>query len=180
MIQRTWCLVRGTQNPIRGLCPVNEAPTYARMNKHRRFLVSLLASLSITCAPFAISFAQAQGFTAESTGVTVAGHQAGYDVNAVSNCSRQAGGCIPTIIGNVISGLLGIFGALFLILIMWGGVQWMFAGGEPAKVKAAQATLSNAILGMLVVAASYAIVNFVLNTVSTATSGVGAVSQPTP
>jgi hypothetical protein len=141
----------------------------------RRLLPYVVSCLLIVVT--ATSFVSAQGFTSENTGVKEAAKTAGYDVASVSTCSGQPGGCIPTIIGNVVSGLLGIFGALFLALIMWGGVQWMFAGGSPEKVKKARETITNAVLGMLIVAASYAIVTFVLNTVGGATSGGTAVSE---
>jgi hypothetical protein len=134
----------------------------------RRIVPYIVSCLLILAT--ATSFVSAQGFTSEKTGVKEAGQAAGYDVAAVANCSGKPGGCIPLIIGNVISALLGIFGAVFLALIMWGGAQWMFAGGDTTKVKNATATIRNAVLGMLVVAASYAIVNFVLTTVGTATS----------
>ena len=121
------------------------------------------------------NFAHAQGFTSKNTGLEEAAGTAGYDINASTACRTQPGGCIPQIIGNVISALLGIFGALFLALIMWGGVQYMLAQGDISKVKAATQTLQNAILGMLIVAASYAIVTFVLQTIGAATSGTTSV-----
>ena len=126
-------------------------------------------------APVATNFAHAQGFTSKSTGLEEAAGTAGYDVNASAACRTQPGGCIPQIIGNVISALLGIFGALFLALIMWGGVQYMLAQGDMTKVKTATQTLQNAILGMLIVAASYAIVTFVLQTIGSATTGTSGV-----
>lgn len=134
--------------------------------------------IMLSFAPVANGLALAQGFTSQDTGLEAAANTAGYDVSAVTGCKSQPGGCIPTIIGNVISGLLGIFGALFLVLIMWGGVQFMFAQGDTARVKAARQTLQNAILGLLIVAASYAIANFVLTTVSGATTGGGAETAP--
>jgi hypothetical protein len=127
------------------------------------------------------AFVSAQGLTSDKTGVTESAQKAGYDVASVAACSRQSGGCIPVIIGNVVSGLLGVFGALFLALIIWGGARWMFAGGETKNVQAARETIKNAVIGMLIVAASYAIVNYVLVTVSGATSGGGVTTEaPAP
>lgn len=129
-------------------------------------------------APVAGGFAHAQGFTSQNTGLEDAAKTAGYDIQASAGCKTQPGGCIPVIIGNVIGALLGIFGALFLALIMWGGLQFMFAQGDSSKVKAATQTLRNAILGMLIVAASYAIVTFVLQTIGAATTGGGGAGPP--
>jgi hypothetical protein len=113
----------------------------------------------------------AQGFTSDETGLPETADKAGYTTNLA--CLDEEGGCIPAFIGTFVNALLGIFGALFLALIMWGGVQYMFAQGDTEKVKKAQATLKNAILGMIIVAASYAIASYVLD-VLTEASAAGA------
>lgn len=136
---------------------------------------AVLVCLLFACLPLFAPVALAQGFTPEATGLQEAGKTAGYDVAAVAGCKQLPGGCPAFIAGNVINALLGIFGALFLALIMWGGVQFMFSQGDPGQVKKARQTLTNAFLGMLVVAASYAIANFVLNAIATATTGGGGV-----
>src|SRR3989338_11677251 len=100
--------------------------------------------IMLAFATVANGLALAQGFTSQQTGLEESAKSAGYDVNVVAGCKTEPGGCIPQIIGNVINALLGIFGAIFLALIMWGGVQFMFAQGDAPKVKAAKETLQNA------------------------------------
>lgn len=132
-----------------------------------RYLLSLIfVSLTLCLAPLA-TVVQAQGFTADETGLTNTADAAGYSTEVP--CREEPGGCIPAFIGAFVNALLGIFGSLFLVLIMWGGVQYMLAGGEEGKVQKARQTLQNAILGMLIVVASYAIASFVLDAVSGAT-----------
>jgi hypothetical protein len=54
---------------------------------------------------------------------------------------------------------------------MYGGFLWMTAGGDMGKVKEATAIIRNAVIGLVIIAASYAIANFVITQIATATSG---------
>lgn len=147
----------------------------------RRFLPLSASIVTLAASIAAGSMAYAQGFTPEQTGLPLAAQTAGYNVNQPCAASGGAGGgCIPQVIGQVVSAGLGILGALFLILIMYGGAQYMLAGGDMKKVESAKNTITNAIIGMLVVAASYAIATFVINTVSGVTGGTQGTSQVSP
>ncbi|MBD3250867.1 hypothetical protein GF380_00085 [Candidatus Uhrbacteria bacterium] len=122
----------------------------------------------LLCGMFApLGSVQAQGFTSDNTGLQETAGRAGFTTNLP--CRQQPGGCIPAFIGTAVNALLGIFGALFLLLIIWGGIQWMFAQGDTNKVKAAQDTIKNAIIGLVVVAASFAIATYVLDALSEVT-----------
>ncbi len=65
---------------------------------------------------------------------------------------------VTSFIGNAIKALLGVVGALFLAMLVWGGIQWMTAGGDPAQVKSAQTTTKNAILGVVIIVLSYTMI----------------------
>lgn len=143
----------------------------------RRFVFALCASVSLAVIPALPVLAQ--GFTVDKTGLNEAAGSAGYTTQQA--CNTAPGGCIPQIIGQIVSSLLGVFGALFFALIIYGGAQYMLAGGDTEKVKSAVQTIRNAILGMLIVAASYAITTFVLSSISGVTSGARNVqTAPTP
>jgi hypothetical protein len=115
------------------------------------------------------SFALAQGFTTKDTGVTEAANKAGYQTNLA--CANAPGGCIPAYAGTIVNALSGLFGAYFFVLILYGGFLYMTAGGEAAKTTKARQTIVNAIIGMLIVASSYAIASYVLNAMAGATTG---------
>lgn len=66
------------------------------------------------------------------------------------------------LIGKAIKAVLGVIGAIALAIFVYGGLMWMTSGGSPEKIKKAQTTLVWAVLGMLVIFASYAAVDFVL------------------
>lgn len=69
-------------------------------------------------------------------------------------------------IGNLLSGLVNaaiVIGALaaFLYLIL-GGLQWITAGGDKTKTEEAQKKITNAIIGLVIIAAAYAIITVVV------------------
>lgn len=77
---------------------------------------------------------------------------------------------LPTIIGNVISGLLGLLGVILFIYLLYGGFTYMTAGGDSKKVTEAVTVIKNAVIGMVIIALSYAIANFVIEQISKATT----------
>ncbi|MCX6781385.1 MAG: hypothetical protein NT003_04730 [Candidatus Magasanikbacteria bacterium] len=87
---------------------------------------------------------------------------AGSYLNDVGTASGQAKVSAPEIIGRVIYIVLGLLGLIFLVLALYAGFGWMTAQGDPKKVDAAQATLKDAVVGMVVVVSAYALSNFII------------------
>jgi hypothetical protein len=66
---------------------------------------------------------------------------------------------VNTVINRIVRAALGIVGALFLGMFIYGGITWMTAGGDADRVKKAKQALINSVIGMLIVAFSYTILN---------------------
>jgi len=49
----------------------------------------------------------------------------------------------------------------FMFLVAWGAVQWIMSGGDKAAVQSAQSKITNAIIGLVILFATYAILNIV-------------------
>lgn len=45
----------------------------------------------------------------------------------------------------------------FMFLVVWGAIQWIMSGGDKGAVQAAQSKITNAIIGLVVLFATYAI-----------------------
>ncbi|MFZ6015820.1 MAG: Ig-like domain-containing protein [Patescibacteria group bacterium] len=85
-------------------------------------------------------------------------------VNAVAAAAGvQPGQNIFEIIGNIINIALGMVGVILLVMILYSGYQYMTAGGNTEQVQKATARIRNAIIGLLIILASFAIVNFIIN-----------------
>ena len=57
-------------------------------------------------------------------------------------------------------------GLIAVIVMLYGGFRWMTAGGNEDRVSKAKQTIIAGAIGLAVVMASYAIVQFVVNTTS--------------
>ena len=68
---------------------------------------------------------------------------------------------IPVIVGNLIGAGLTLVGILCFALMLFGGITWMLARGNQEMEKKALNTITGAIIGIIIVASSYAITNFV-------------------
>lgn len=66
-------------------------------------------------------------------------------------------------IGTWIQMLFGLLGVIFLVLTIYAGLLWMTAGGNTEQVTKAKNILVQAVVGIIIVLSSYAIVYFVLS-----------------
>lgn len=75
---------------------------------------------------------------------------------------------IRTIIGRVIKAALGISGSIALLMFVWGGMLWLTSGGSPERIKKGKDAIVWAVLGLVLIFGSYAILNFVLGAILSA------------
>lgn len=66
---------------------------------------------------------------------------------------------LASYIGLVYQYLVGIAGIVAVAMIMYGGVKWIFAGGDSGKIGAAKETITNAVIGLILALGSYVILN---------------------
>ncbi|MEO5927711.1 MAG: pilin [Patescibacteria group bacterium] len=77
---------------------------------------------------------------------------------------------LNAIIGNLISAVIGFLGVVLFLYLLYGGFLWMTAGGDAGQVKKATDVIRNAIIGLVIIALSYAIATFVITSLGTAVS----------
>ena len=82
-------------------------------------------------------------------------------------------GCIPIVIHNVINAALVFAGIVALVLIIWGGAQYIMSRGDQTKVDSAKKTITWAVVGLLIIFLSF----FFVNLISTLT-GVHQIANP--
>jgi hypothetical protein len=78
---------------------------------------------------------------------------------------------IIIVVSRIIKVFLSLLGIIFVVLLVWAGFKWMTAGGDDEKVKEARDQIFVAIIGLLIVLASYTIAHFVLNKIIYTTTG---------
>ena len=82
----------------------------------------------------------------------------------------EASGCgtqkeIEPIIGNILSVIIGMLGLVAVIFIVMGGVQYMTSSGDANKLKKAKDTILYGLIGLIVCALAFALVNFVISNI---------------
>lgn len=82
---------------------------------------------------------------------------------SVKGTALDGRGNLAPLIGDIVVGLLGLLSVLFVILMIYGGFKWMNARGDAAEVKKAQDIISAAIIGLIIIASSYAITVFIFS-----------------
>lgn len=78
---------------------------------------------------------------------------------------------LTLIIGQIINVALGFLGIVLLVYLLYAGFLWMTAGGSSDQVKTAQGMIKNAIIGLIIIVAAFAISTFVLGSLVNATTG---------
>ncbi len=68
---------------------------------------------------------------------------------------------------NITNTLLKAIGLIAVVMLVFGGFKYIISGGDSAKVTSAKNTIIYAIIGLIIVILAYAIVNFVVGTVTT-------------
>ena len=96
---------------------------------------------------------------ASSSGLAHTSQQAGYDISDQSQTPEAY-------VSRIIAIILSILGVIFLGLTIYGGIVWMTAQGNQEKVSKAKELITEAIIGLIIVIAAYAITYFVLKLTS--------------
>jgi hypothetical protein len=71
--------------------------------------------------------------------------------------------CIGNLVSNIVSVAFIVAAIATFVYLVIGGMNWLTSGGDKAKVDTAQKMITNALIGLAIVAASYAIYTLVLD-----------------
>ncbi|MFC1612559.1 hypothetical protein ACFL29_01780 [Patescibacteria group bacterium] len=81
----------------------------------------------------------------------------------------ESEGGLPKLVGTIINIFLSIIGVFFVVLIIYGGYTWMSSFGNKEKVDKAKTVIVDAVIGLIILLAAYAISNFVVTNLIEAT-----------
>lgn len=127
-------------------------------DRKTRFILNTVLSLTVSVA---LLGALALTVSAQTTppipsdyGLTATAEGAGLPVGEADPIEIAA---------MVVNILLGFLGAILVILVIYAGFLWMTAAGEEQKISKAKKLLGNAIVGLVIILASYAIASFTVD-----------------
>lgn len=78
---------------------------------------------------------------------------------------------VYTIAGNLINVALGFLGILLLGYMLYAGFLWMTSGGDTERSEKALTMIRNAVIGLVIIVAAFAISSFVLGSLVNVSSG---------
>lgn len=70
--------------------------------------------------------------------------------------------CVTELIFRLVDVAIIGSGIILLAFLVWGGIEWTMSGGDKGKVESARNKLVNAVIGVAIVAAAFAIWKAVL------------------
>lgn len=89
---------------------------------------------------------------------TVKENEMKYNLDTLTAAAGyNTGPTIETTIGNIIKIAMSFLGAIFIILIIFNGINWMRAQGNEEEVREAKKTIKNLIIGLVVIIAAFAL-----------------------
>jgi hypothetical protein len=67
-----------------------------------------------------------------------------------------------TIAVRLINAALGFLATITVIMLLWGGFQFLLSGGQEDKTERAGATIRNALIGLVIILSSWGAVRYIL------------------
>lgn len=102
------------------------------------------------------------------------------NIYVYSEEARAAAGCTEGIenevisaqdaVVNIINVVLGVLSIVTVIVILYGGIQYMTSTGDPTKAKKAKDIILYGIIGLIICALAFAITNFIAGVLNGSTS----------
>ena len=86
------------------------------------------------------------------------GDAAKYNVKDINDGTIS----ISSVAGGIIKIFLSLLGVIFVVLLIYGGFLWMNARGNAEQVTKSQDLIKDAVIGLIIVVAAYAITYFAL------------------
>jgi hypothetical protein len=72
------------------------------------------------------------------------------------------GGDLEDLITKIVNVILVVVGIITVLYLIYGGITYVTAGGDAEKAGKGRTTITNAIIGIIIIAASLAIYNYVV------------------
>ncbi len=119
----------------------------------KKLFLLIATSLLILFSPVA-AFAQPEENEPDTVGnINLGGAQGEFGISTTTP--------INTLISNAITIVFIVAAVLVLIMLIWGGIEWVLSGGDKEKVANARKRIISALVGMAIIALAFFIVRIV-------------------
>lgn len=69
--------------------------------------------------------------------------------------------CLEPLFKSVVAAIVSLAGVALFIMLLIGGFNFLFSGGDQKKLEAARGTITNAVIGLVVIVSAYLILRTV-------------------
>lgn len=111
----------------------------------------ILTSVGTAASMFALAVNKVSASDEAPPFKAVDANSAGFEINDLG-----------ALIQGLMNGVMFIAAILVFAYMIWGGIQWITSGGDKGKTEEARNKITAAIIGLAILAASYAIFRVVL------------------
>lgn len=132
----------------------------------KTILISLFLTISLLIFPPALVYGQTS-----SMGIIPESGPEGCPANYSGNCGDYNLDSFVQLAVNVSRWILGIVGSLTLLMFIYGGFMFLISTGSSDKVTEARKIITAAVIGLLIVFASFLIIKFVLGSMGITWNG---------
>ncbi len=142
------------------------------MMKIQKYAAVFTVLLGVMCAVPAVVHAQAEPITVPQTSPSIAdnvcrgviGTETGKANSSITiaDCGESQGAGFGSLMQKIINIFSVVVGSVSVIMIIIGGFRYIISGGDSAGVTSAKNTILYAIVGLVIVLFSQAIIRFVL------------------
>jgi hypothetical protein len=87
---------------------------------------------------------------------------AGTGLTQTQSSSGLGNADVATVAGGIVRALIGLLGAIFLVLIVYAGLLWGTSAGNSERVGKAKQIIVAAVIGLILVMAAYTIADFAI------------------
>ncbi len=84
-------------------------------------------------------------------------------INTVGDNNSESG--FEASLTGILNAIIGVLGIVAVVVIIIGGVSYMTSAGDAGKVKKAKDTILYGVIGLVICALAFAIVNFVIGSI---------------
>jgi len=96
-----------------------------------------------------------------AVGATNTSESGDIAVSPGGNFSNLSSFTISGIISGLLTLILSLVSLVFFFMLVMGGARWIMSSGDEKAVAAARSQITNALIGLAIVFASYAILNLI-------------------
>lgn len=124
----------------------------------KQFLLSFLVSFSVITGIIAFAPQNNLAYAQETIELNFGEVAKDKDVVGTANYEPDDGEAgFGALLGQILTIVVTIGAIIVIIMLLWGGLEWVTSGGDKAKIEKARTRIMQSIIGMIVLAATIAI-----------------------